>query len=412
MEEIFVVLCKIFLLAAWLFSYFLKDFPQSYEISQHQTEKVGIDMRLVATSTVEDGALLGKAIYNDQGQILLNVGVRLEKKILDRLLEFGIDYLYINDPDTDDLILTNSISDELRVNAIKSIGDSFKQIQLDTKISQSFVIEKSARKFKKLISILLDELQRSKELLNLLSDVFIHDHYIFSHSLNVTLYALAIGIEMKLPPKELELLGLGAILHDVGKMKVPEEILSKPGRLTAEEFQVIKAHAEDGFQLLRNIPTVPLIVAHCAYQHHERLNGSGYPRGLKDDDIHLFGRILGVADVFDAVTSNRVYRPAMLPHEGLEILYSGSGNLFDPKVVDAFRKAVAIYPIGLTVVLSDGRKGVVAAQNPGLSERPIIRVLEENDQRVKPYEINLQSNLSIMIVSCDTIMKYEYANNY
>jgi putative nucleotidyltransferase with HDIG domain len=369
-------------------------------------------MRLVSTSTVEDGALLGKVIYNEQGQVLLNVGARLEKKILDRLLEFGIDYLYIKDPETDDLILANSISDELRMNAIKSIGDSFKKVQAETKISGSFVMEKSARKFKKLIGMLLDELQRSKELLNLLSDVFIHDHYIFSHSLNVTLYALAIGIEMKLPPKDLELLGLGAILHDVGKMKVPEEILSKPGRLTEEEFQIIKAHAEDGFQLLRNIPTVPLIVAHCAYQHHERLNGSGYPRGIKEDDIHLFGRILGVADVFDAVTSNRVYRPAMLPHEGLEILYSGSGSLFDPKVVDAFRRAVAIYPTGLTVVLSDGRKGVVSGQNPGLSERPVVRILEENGHRVQPYELNLQSSLSVMIVSCDTIMKYEYANNY
>lgn len=369
-------------------------------------------MRLVATTSVDEGALLGKAIYNDQGQILLNEGARLEGRILNRLLDFGIDYIYIKDPDTDDIILANSISDELRVSAIMTIGETFKQIQLDTNISHSFVLEKSARKFKKLISVLLGELQRSKELLNLLSDVFIHDHYIFSHSLNVTLYALAIGIEMKLPPKELEQLGLGAILHDVGKMKVPEEILAKPGKLTAEEFKIIKAHAEDGFQILRNIPTVPLIVAHCAYQHHERMNGSGYPRGLKGDEIHLFGRILGVADVFDAVTSNRVYRPAMLPHEGLEILYSGSGSLFDPMVVDAFRRAVAIYPIGLTVILSDGRKGVVSAQNPGLSERPIVRVLEEDGQRVVPYELDLKVYLSLMIVNCDTIIKYEYANNY
>lgn len=369
-------------------------------------------MRLVATTSVNEGALLGKAIYNDQGQILLNVGARLERKILNRLIEFGIDFLYIKDPDTDDLLLSNSISDELRVNAIKSIGETFKQIQNDRMISHSFVLEKSARKFKKLISMLLDELQQSRELLNMLSDVFLHDHYIFSHSLNVTLYALAIGIEMKLSPKELEQLGLGAILHDVGKMMVPEEVLAKPGRLTAEEFQIIKAHAEDGFQLLRNIPTVPLIVAHCAYQHHERLNGSGYPRGLKGDEIHLFGRILGVADVFDAVTSNRVYRPAMLPHEGLEILYSGSGTLFDPKVVDAFRRAVAIYPIGLTVHLSDGRTGVVAAQNPGLSERPVVRILEENGLRAAPYEIDLKINLSLMIVGCDTILNHEYANNY
>jgi len=366
-------------------------------------------MRLVATAYAEEGALLGKAIYNDQGQVLLNVGARLEKRILDRLVDFGIDYIYIIDKETEDIKLMNPISDELHVQAIKTIGAAFKQIQKDKKFAHSFILEKAYRSFQQLIKSLLEELNRSKELLNLLSDVFLHDHYIFSHSLNVTLYALAIGIELKLPPKELEQLGLGAILHDVGKMMVPEEILTKPGRLTAEEFKIIKAHAEDGFELLRKVPAIPLVVAHCAYQHHERLNGAGYPRGLKGESIHLFGRILGVADVFDAVTSNRVYRPAMLPHEGLEILFSGSGTLFDPIVVDAFRKAVAIYPVGLTVNLNDGRKGVISGQNPGFSERPIVRVLEENHIKVVPYEVNLKSNLSLMITSCDTILTFEYA---
>lgn len=369
-------------------------------------------MRLVATSSAEEGALLGKAIYNDQGQVLLNAGAKLERKILNRLLEFRIDYIYIMDPATDDIELVSPISDELRLHAIKSIGTTFKQLQLDTKVANTFTLEKASRDFQRLIKVLLDELTSSKELINLLSDVLIHDHYIFSHSLNVTLYTLAIGIEMKLPPKELEQLGLGAILHDVGKMKVPEEILLKPGRLTAEEFEVIKAHADDGFELLRKIPSVPLIVAHCAYQHHERMNGTGYPRGLKGREIHLYGRILGVADVFDAVTSNRVYRPAMLPHEGLEILYSGSGTLFDQQVVDAFRRAVAIYPNGLTVILNDGRKGVVAGQNPGFSDRPVIRILEEHSEKVIPYHVDLKSSLSVMITSCDTIMRYDYANKY
>lgn len=377
-----------------------------------QTEKVGMDMRLVATTSVAEGALLGKIIYSDQGQILLNEGVRLERKILDRLLDFGIDYLYVKDPETDDIVAKSSISDAVRLKAIRTIGDTFKQLQQDTKIANSFVMEKATKDFKNLIKLLVDELYRSKDLLNLLSDVFTHDHYIFSHSLNVTLYSLAIGIELKLSPKELELLGLGAILHDVGKMKVPEAILAKPGRLTEEEFEVIKNHAEDGFQMLRNIPALPLIVAHCAFQHHERLDGSGYPRRLEGDEIHKFGLILGVADVFDAVTSNRVYRPAMLPHEGLEILYSGSGTLFDSKVVDAFRRAVAIYPVGLTVLLSDGRKGVVEGQNPGLSERPVIRILEENDQSVAPYQVDLKVQLNVMIVSCETILTYKYANNY
>ncbi|WP_174728384.1 HD-GYP domain-containing protein [Mesobacillus harenae] len=369
-------------------------------------------MRLVATASVEEGTILAKVIYNDKGQVLLHEGVSLTERVLTRLKEFGIHYIYVKDPDTEDIYYKSSIPDSLRAEAIAAIELTFKQVQSDNKISNSFTIEKASRKFKDIIRILMTELNQSKDLLNLLSNVFVHDNYIFSHSLNVTMYALAIGMELKLSQKELESLGLGAILHDVGKMNTPHKILTKPGRLTEPEFKKVKEHAEDGFNLLRNIITIPLLVAHCAYQHHERLDGSGYPRGLKGKEIHDFGKILGVADVFDAVTSNRVYRQAMLPHEGLEILYAGSGTQFDTAVVDAFRRSVVIYPVGLTVELNDGRKGVISGQNKGLSERPIIRILEEAGSRVNPYEIDLKTNLSLMITGCDTTFKHQMANNF
>lgn len=194
------------------------------------------------------------------------------------------------------------------------------------------MIEKASKQLIELIRNLHSHLKNDTDLLNLLTDVCSYDQYIFTHSLNVTLYSLAIGMHLKLSTKNLETLGLGAILHDVGKMKVPAEILMKPGKLTEEEFEEIKKHSEEGFRILRNVQTIPLLVAHCAFQHHERLNGSGYPRGIKGNEIHEFGKIIAVADVFDAVTSNRVYRQAMLPHEGLEILYAGAGSLFEIKL--------------------------------------------------------------------------------
>ena len=168
---------------------------------------------------------------------------------------------------------------------------------------------------------------------------------------------------------------------------------------------MIKSHSVEGFELLRKAQTIPLLVAHCAFQHHERLDGSGYPRGISDKEIHDYAKIIAVADVFDAVTSNRVYRPAMLPHEGLELLYSGVEQKFQTKIVKAFKHAVAIYPVGITVILNDGRKGVVAQQNVGLSDRPIVRILEENGHTVDPYEINLENELSIVVIGCDTTFK-------
>ena len=194
---------------------------------------------------------------------------------------------------------------------------------------------------------------------------------------------------------------MGAILHDVGKMNIPFEILGKPGKLTEEEFEMVKKHPEYGFQLLKNIHTVSLHVAHCAYQHHERIDGSGYPRGLKGDEIHELGKIIAVADVFDAVTSNRVYRNAMLPHEGLEILYAGAGNQFEVSIVEAFRRAVAIYPMGLTVELNDDRKGVISGQNIGIGDRPIVRIIEEMGNPLQEsYEINLKNQPHLIITRC------------
>ncbi|WP_102273970.1 HD-GYP domain-containing protein [Cytobacillus massiliigabonensis] len=359
-------------------------------------------MRLVTTSSVEAGTILAKTIYNETGQILLSEGVELKESMIQRLNSLGISYIFIKDIQTEDIEYKGTLTDPVRRKAIQTINSTFLEIQKDSSISNSFVVEKASRRLSELIRFLMTELGDNKDLLNLLSDAYSYDNYIFTHSLNVTLYSLALGLELKLTPKELETLGLGAIFHDIGKLKVPLDVLLKPGKLTEEEYIAIKEHAETGFQILRKVQTIPLLVAHCAYQHHERINGSGYPRGLTGKDIHFFGKIIAVADVFDAVTSNRVYRKAMLPHEGLEILYAGSGTLFEQQIVEAFRLAVAIYPVGITVELNDGRKGIVTGQNIGLGDRPIIRIMEHNGEQVPPYELDLKVELNVVITECDT----------
>jgi putative nucleotidyltransferase with HDIG domain len=363
-------------------------------------------LRLVKTDTISQGTYLGKAIYNDKGKILLNEGVKLDQRLLKRLIGMGIHYIYIKDQKTKDIIIREPISAKMRNKAMNAIEQNFLELKNVQIQSNSVILEKVASNLKDLIHDIIFEIKNNKDLLVLLADVYAYDHYIFTHSLSVTMYTLAIGMKLHLTEKELEILGLGAILHDVGKMKIPEQILLKPDRLSQEEYEEIKKHAEEGFQILRKIPSLSLVVAHCAYQHHERLDGSGYPRGIKDNEIHFFGKIIAVADVFDAVTSNRVYRQAMLPHEGLEILYSGSGTLFDQKIIEAFRQAVAVYPTGITVELNDGRKGIVSEQNEGLSDRPIIRILEEKGIEVShPYELDLKKELDIMISGCDTTFK-------
>ncbi len=362
-------------------------------------------MRLVSTFSLSNGDELSKPIYNDKGQILIHEGVPLTQRMINRLTEIGVTYVYIEDEVTDDIESNSPISDRVRIEAVNTIKNTFDTMSGSEDVANSFIFDKTGEKMVDIVRHILSEVQGHNEVISLLSDVFTYDDYIFTHSLNVTIYSLALGTELGLPSKKLEELGYGAMLHDVGKVFVPREVLLKPGKLSDDEFQQIQEHAEAGFNMLRKMPTVPLVAAHCAFQHHERLDGSGYPRGITEKDIHLYAKILGIADVFDAVTSNRVYRDAMLPHEGLEILYAGAGTLFDQKMIQAFRKSVAAYPNGLTVVLSDGRKGIVSRQNKHVSDRPFVRILEENGRELTEYyEIDLSKELNVVVTECDTTL--------
>ncbi|UOQ85305.1 HD-GYP domain-containing protein [Gracilibacillus salinarum] len=356
-------------------------------------------MKLIPTKNIRPGFELAKPIYDERGRILVQKEVRLTQSMVHRLQNLGVTYVFIREKDTEDIYVHPPIPDQQRMEAIQQIKETFKSVEVQGISNQrNYLLEKAANKLNYLVTEIAAELGKNEDVIHYLSDLLIIDDYVFSHSLNVSLYTLALAQEKNMKRTELEQLGLGAILHDIGKIILPDEILNKPGKLSDAEFQIVQSHTDYGFEMLRKVPGIPLLVAHCAFQHHERLDGSGYPRGITEAVIHPFARMIGVADVFDAVTSNRVYREAMLPHEGLEILYSGAGTLFDKSLVETFKKTIALYPNGMTVQLSDGSEGVVARQNYQLLERPVVRILKENGVKVSPYDLNLAKVLNVMII--------------
>jgi HD-GYP domain-containing protein (c-di-GMP phosphodiesterase class II) len=168
-------------------------------------------------------------------------------------------------------------------------------------------------------------------------------------------------------------LGIGLLVHDVGKLAVPPEVLNKPARLTDDELRVMRIHPEAGVELLRAADLSPLTIS-VIRDHHERPDGTGYPHGLKGTAIHEFARFAAVADVYDAVTSKRVYSGAVQPHVGVGIIRQGAGTQFCTDVVRHFRAVVMPYPVGHEVVLPDGRRGVVSAVDPLDPDRPTVRV--------------------------------------
>ncbi|MDX8044733.1 HD-GYP domain-containing protein [Gracilibacillus sp. S3-1-1] len=364
-------------------------------------------MRVVPVKNIRPGVELAKPVYDEHGRVLVQTNMQLTEVMIKRLKNMNITYAVIREENTDDILIHSPIPDEQRIEAIQQIKHTFQNVKSDYLMNSNHLLEKAAVKLEVLVKELTTELSKNEEVIHYLSDLLIVDDYLFAHSLNVSMYTLALAQELHVNSSDLEQLGLGAVLHDIGKTMIPDEIINKPGKLEKDEWKIVQAHTEYGFEILRHAHNIPLLVAHCAYQHHERMDGSGYPRGIQQNEIHPFAKIIGVADVFDAVTSNRVYRDAMLPHEGLDILYSGAGTQFDKHLVETFKKTVALYPNGLTVKLSDGRVGVVARQNRQLFDRPVVRILQENDRNVNPYDLDMKDVLDVTIVSTDNLHKQD-----
>ncbi|WP_216830350.1 HD-GYP domain-containing protein [Alkalihalobacterium elongatum] len=368
-------------------------------------------MRLITVERCQPGMKLGKTIRDENGKVLLCKGTELTSSLLAGLKRYRIFTIYIDDDESEGIEIIESIPAELRAEAVSVITEGLNSL-VDRKGNESIPQRmmqtgRAVRSFQKVFKDILDCLSKNRVALNLLATAKVHDNYLYSHCANVAIYSCQLAIANGLPIKKIEEIGLGALLHDLGKMYIPPEVINKPDKLTNEEYDQIKTHCELGFDILRKFHEIPLPVSHCALQHHERLDGRGYPRGLKGDEIHQYAKILSVADVFDALTSHRVYRPAMLPHRALEILYAGSGTQFEIKQVQLFKDSIAVYPQGVTVTLNDGRKGIVSDYNFKSAGRPIIRVTRDEEQQVvTPYEIDLSSkdHLCMEIVEAEALL--------
>jgi len=222
--------------------------------------------------------------------------------------------------------------------------------------------------------------------------------YTATHSLRVCVLALVFGRHLGFDRERLNLLGIGALLHDIGKLKVPLEILDKPSRLTPEEFEIMKQHVPEGVKLLESQSGIPAAALEIVGRHHERYNGDGYVAGLNGDKIGEFGLISALADTYDAMTSDRSYQPGYSPVDALKTIYEGRENSFHPWLAEQFIQCIGIYPIGSVVELSTGGVGVVITANRQRRLRPrVALVLSPEKKRYTPAPI-----LDLMQVTQDT----------
>ncbi len=236
---------------------------------------------------------------------------------------------------------------------------------------------------KKVVADMVQSIIRNPDALGCLTQLKNKDEYTALHSLRVCILALAFGRHLEFSIEELNILGLGALLHDVGKMKVPNEILNKPGGLTDEEFELMKSHVPHGVAILEKTKGIPPASIEVARSHHERYNGGGYAFGLKGEQIGLFGQIGAIVDCYDAITSDRTYHNGMSAHDSLRKMYEWRHKDFHNTMVEQFIQCMGIYPIGSLVEMSTGSIGVVVSVNRMRRLKP--RVALVLDPEKKPY---------------------------
>lgn len=370
-------------------------------------------MRILPIYSVQPGMRLGRSVLDQDGRLIVAAGVTLTRRLLTLLEEQGYTAVYIADG-FDDVELPEVVRLETKHEVIKSIRQFVESEALyDKRLAMSLTYRGgppapnmvSKARYDACLSIVraaemlvTDILSQTEVIIGMVDIKSLHD-YSFAHAVNVALISLVVGRMMGYGKRELRELGIGALLHDIGKTAVSSSIWLKPSGLTREEFEIVRDHPVEGFEILRKT-SLGLLPAHVAYQHHERWDGSGYPRGLRGENILAYARITAVCDVFDAMTSDRPYKAARHPLEALSFIVQNSGVFFDPKVVGAFSRVVAPFPVATGVILSTNETAVKSL-NPHDLERPVVAVTKDPDGNYypSPRTIDLVLHPEIQIVS-------------
>lgn len=234
---------------------------------------------------------------------------------------------------------------------------------------------------KKIVTDLTDNITANPHAMMWLTYLKERHEYTLTHSINVCILALTFGRHMKLHRSDLELLGLGALLHDIGKLRIPSEILDKPGRLTKEEYDIMKSHPEEGYKILKPDASFPMESLEIVLHHHERVNGKGYPGNYSRDEITLITKMASIVDVYDAITSDRCYHDGISPYKALQNIYSWAKDDFDKPLVEEFTSCMGLYPVGTIITLSNGQTAIVISNTPTTRLRPVIMLVKDNQNK-------------------------------
>ncbi len=344
-------------------------------------------MRLVNINCMNGYETLARDIIVNEGVVLLRRGTKIKNSLVKKLLDFNIQQIYIEDELSEGITPDEIISMQEKQTIIRNITEEF------TKLKEKLIIDTHV--INKIANSLTDKFYSDSIIVDIMN-IQKNDDYTYTHCLNVAILTTTLCNKLNIDAEMVKKIVVGALLHDVGKILVPKDILNKPTKLTDQEFHIMKQHSVLGYDILKDNEELDPISKLVVLCHHERSDGSGYPLG-KADDLHIGAKIVAACDIFDALVSDRPYRKGFELNEACIILKK---EKIDSHVRDALEKMIAFYPVGSPVLLSNGIVGIVEKNFAGELSKPNIRgVYNVRDKCTCEYRVCLRDEKNVYIVS-------------
>ena len=334
-------------------------------------------IKTIALESSKAGDIIAEDIINDFGVTLVAKDTIVNDYIKDKLAVYGIRSVKIYQEPSD---------------LQENFQESYTEILLQTKNIFQDIVSGKTLNCKSVSSIadkIIDCCHENNKIIGCLSYIQNADEYTFRHSMNVAFYSMLIAKWLHLSDRKVKIAVKSGLLHDVGKIKIPKEILNKKGKLTKEEFEIIKKHTILGYEIVKDLEEIESDIKLAVLLHHERVDGSGYPYHYNSDRVNLYARIVAVADVFDAMTSDRVYRGKSTPFDVFEMFQSVGVGIFDAQILNMFVSKLSTYLIGAKVQLSSGKTGEVVFIPLQNISYPIIKVESDYIDLFKAEEVKI-----------------------
>jgi len=363
-------------------------------------------MTVKKTDELELGAEVKEPILNRDGSLLLNKGAIVNYELVSRLKKHDIDFIdkievVTSEIEVADMVQGLTIDEEKMQTSINVVKEVFASALSDSEGNiRNAIPEQHLTLVKEVIDDIMTIITTSEDLLYRIKDLFDADDYTYRHSVNVCVLSIMTAKALNYNEDEIRNIALGSLLHDIGKAHVKYGLVQKPTPLTEEEKEEMKMHATYGYELVKDMPTLPYSVKQIIRLHHEKCDGSGYPLKLKGMEIPQYVRIVTVCDMYDAMTANRIYRKPMPIHVALEVLMRDCVYKLDRKVYRAMSSTICIFAIGEGVMLSDGRVGIVSGYRHQCPSRPKVKIFDFSTKTgdFDVVEINLEEENTLFII--------------